>query len=224
MRADGTSVRGRRRLRRRQACAAALALCGALALTACNGDGDGTGNGGGAGAAGASPGGSPATPAASAAPSAPAAAATPSGSATATKKPAPTATPTAATPGKPKPPAPGPTCDHKMPISPDEIAVYRYTPEGGFHSLIVKHGNWGCAVAGGATPFETVGVETFLPIAEDAKITAVTPIVASPVSKPITLHELTSWLESHPNKGLVFRYHLDGKGVITTLDQEEYTL
>ncbi|MET9887022.1 hypothetical protein ABZZ20_28540 [Streptomyces sp. NPDC006430] len=214
----GPSVRESRRplrRRRRQACAA-LVLCGALALTACNGDGDA-----GAGAAGTGPDAGPAASSAPATSAAPVGGATPStSSTTSAKKPAPTASAS----GKPKPPAPAPTCDHKMPISPDEIAVYRYTPEGGFHSLIVKHGNWGCAVPGGATPFETVGVETFIPIAEDAKITAVTPIVAGSASKPITLHELTDWLIAHPNKGLVFRYHLGGKGAIDTLDQEEYTL
>ncbi|MEU8655069.1 hypothetical protein [Streptomyces sp. NPDC048737] len=31
-----------------------------------------------------------------------------------------------------------------MPISPDEIAVHRYSPEDGSLSLIVRYGNWGC--------------------------------------------------------------------------------
>lgn len=211
----GKAVQGPRRLRR-QTCAAALVLCGALALTACNGD-DGA-----AGAAGAAPGGSPATSPAPAAPASPVGGATPSAStATSSKKPAPTAATTA--PGKPKPPAPGPTCAPKEPISPDEIAVYRYTPEGGMLSLIVKHGHWGCPVAGGATPFVTVGEETFIPVADDAKITAMTPIVTGSVSKPITAQELTSWLESHPNKGLVFHYNVNHRGMIETLGQEEYT-
>lgn len=206
MRGHGQRVRGARRTRGQAL--AALALCGALALTGCSGD-DGDD---GAGAGGATPAGSPTvsattTPTASAAPSAP------------PSKPAPKPTATAA--GKTKTPVPGSTCDHKMPISPDEVAVYRYTPEGGAHSLIIKHGNWGCAAPGAdAAPFETVGKETFLNIAEDAKITAVTPIVASTVSKPITLHELTGWLIAHPDQGRVFRYHLDAKGVIDSLDQQ----
>ncbi|MER7462607.1 hypothetical protein [Streptomyces sp. NPDC097981] len=207
----GTAARGPRRLRR-HACAA-LVLCGALALTACNGD-DGS-----AGAAGTAPDASTATPSAAATSSAAPGGSTPSASATSSKKPAPAATAT----GKPKPPAPAPTCDHKMPISPDEIAVYRYTPEGGMLSLIVKHGNWGCPVAGGATPFVTVGEETFIPVADDAKITAMAPILTGSVSKPITAHELTSWLESHPNKGLVFHYNVNHRGMIETLGQEEYT-
>ncbi|MEU9799878.1 hypothetical protein [Streptomyces sp. NPDC051000] len=199
----------------------ALALCAALTLTACNGD-DGS-----AGAAGTTPGASPAGPSTSPTTN-PTATATPTGaggaepSASAPKPsaPKPSAPTTAkATPaGKPKPPAP--TCDHTMPISPDEIAVNRYTPEGGFHSLIVKHGNWGCgAPDSDGAPFETVGKETFIPIRDDAKITAVTPIVESTENKPITLDALIEWLVAHPNQGLVFRYHLGGAGAIDTLDQ-----
>ncbi|WP_251072390.1 hypothetical protein [Streptomyces sp. ISL-43] len=206
MRGHVVRVRSGRRTRG-QAALAALALCGTLALTGCGGDDEDTGTG----AAGASPTGSaPAT----ATPSAPAPSPAPSKSA---QKPAPSATPA----GKAKTPAPGSTCDHKMPISPDEIAVNRYTPEGGVHSLIVKHGNWGCAAPGAdAAPFETVGKETFLNIAEDAKITAVTPVIASTVSQPITLQQLIDWLIAHPDQGRVFRYHLDGTGVIDSLDQQ----
>ncbi|WP_211362556.1 hypothetical protein, partial [Streptomyces chryseus] len=121
---------------------------------------------------------------------------------------------------KPESPAPSTTCDHKMPISPDEIAVYRYTPEGGFHSLIVKHGNWGCGAPDtDGAPFEPVGVETFIPVAENAKITAVTPIVESTENKKITLQQLTDWLVAHPDQGLVFRYHLGPGEEIDTLDQ-----
>ncbi|MEU6861907.1 hypothetical protein ABZ924_01320 [Streptomyces sp. NPDC046876] len=191
---------------------AALALGGALTLAACNGDTGG-------GAAGPAPGTTPATsPAASAAP--------PGGPlppAPAKATPKPTASTTATPAGKPKPPAPAPTCNHKMPISPDEIAVYRYTPEGGAHSLIVRHGNWGCPGPGGAAPFVTVGEETFISVNEDAKISALTPIVAGTVSKPITINELSEWLIAHPNKGLVFHYNVDHHGWIETLGQEEYT-
>ncbi|MFD9306900.1 hypothetical protein ACFWCB_30250 [Streptomyces sp. NPDC060048] len=206
MRGQGVRVRAGRRTRGRAALAA-LALCGTLALTGCGGDEDT-----GAGAAGASPTtGAPATATPSATPSA----------APAPSKPAQEPTPAATPTGRAKTPAPGSTCDHKMPISPDEIAVNRYTPEGGAHSLVVKHGNWGCAAPGAdAAPFETVGKETFLNIAEDAKITAVTPVVASTVSRPITLQQLTDWLIAHPDQGRVFRYHLDGAGVIDSLDQQ----
>ncbi|MET9960666.1 hypothetical protein ABZ128_16725 [Streptomyces sp. NPDC006326] len=191
---------------------AALALCATLALTGCNGDTD-------TGAAGPAPGGTPgATPAL---PSAPVGGGLPSPS-----KPAAKATPAASAtaPGKPKPSAPGPACASKMPISPNEIAVYRYTPEGGFASLIVRHGHWGCPGPGGAAHFETVGEETFIPIADDAKITALKPIVASSVSKPITLHELTEWIIAHPDSGLVFHYNVRKSGEIETLGQEEYTV
>ncbi|MEV6579410.1 hypothetical protein AB0M92_14785 [Streptomyces sp. NPDC051582] len=208
----GTAVRGPRRLRRQAA--AALALCGALTLTACNGD-----DGGDAGAVGTGPGTSPASPSATApAPTAPGGA-TPSVSPASSKKPSPGAT----APAKPKPPAPGPACASKDAVSPNEIAVYRYTPEGGQYSLIVKHGHWACPVAGGATPFVTVGEETWIPIAEDAKIGAHDPILSGSANKPITTHELTSWLETHPNKGLVFHYNVNKAGVIDTLGQEEYT-
>lgn len=212
----GNGVRGPRRLRR-QACAAALLLCGTLALTACNGD-DGD-VGAGAGPAGTAPSASAATPSAGSASSAPAGSAKPSAPTSASsKKPSPAAT----APVKPKPPAPGPTCAPKDPVSPNEIAVYRYTPEGGAYSLIVKHGHWGCVVAGGTTPFVTVGEETFIPIAEDAKIGAHAPILSGSTNKPISTHELTSWLETHPNAGLVFHYNLNPAGVIDTLGQEEY--
>ncbi|MFE2479566.1 hypothetical protein, partial [Streptomyces sp. NPDC059389] len=208
----GRAVQGPRRLRRHAA--AALVLCGALTLTACNGDGDGSD----AGAAGTSPGASPASPPATAPSSAAPGGAAPSASAASSKKPS----PTASTPAKPKPPAPGPACASKDAVSPNEVAVHRYTPEGGQYSLIVKHGHWGCPVAGGATPFVTVGEETYIPIAEDAKIGAHAPILSGSTNKPITTHELTSWLETHPNKGLVFHYSVNKAGVIDTLGQEEY--
>ncbi|MFE2327178.1 hypothetical protein ACFXD5_25205 [Streptomyces sp. NPDC059385] len=218
----GKAVTGPRRRLRLRACAV-LVVCGALVLTACNGD-DGSGD---AGAAGTTPGASRANPSATA-------------TATAMPKPTPTITPTAgavapsasaspsataAPTGKPKPPgpAPAPTCG-KPPVADDEIAVYRWTPEGGSAHLIVKHGNWGCAVKDGRTPFVTVGAEVVIPIAEDAKITAFSPITPSSVSEPITLHELTSWLESHPNRGLVFHYNANHRGIIDTLGQEEYLL
>ncbi|MGW6706364.1 hypothetical protein ACWGDE_15920 [Streptomyces sp. NPDC054956] len=207
MRGHGERVRDRRRTRG-QAALTVLALCATLALTGCGGDDEDAG----AGAAGPS---ASATPSVTATPTA-----TPSATPAASKsasKPAPSATAT----GKAKTPAPGSGCDHKMPISPDEVAVYRYTPEGGAHSLIVKHGNWGCAAPGmDAAPFDVVGKETFLNIAEDAKITAVTPVVDSPLSQPITLQQLIDWLAAHPDQGRVFRYHLNGAGVIDWMDQE----
>ncbi|MEI5522081.1 hypothetical protein WB401_03540 [Streptomyces brasiliscabiei] len=114
----------------------------------------------------------------------------------------------------------GDDCDHKMPISPDEIAVYRYTPEGGFLSLIVKHGNWGCGTPDSdGAPFETVGKETFIPLDQAADITVTTPIVESTENQPIGVQEFLDWLETHPNSGLVFTYHLGGDGAIDRLDE-----
>ncbi|WP_371573723.1 hypothetical protein [Streptomyces sp. NBC_01314] len=111
-------------------------------------------------------------------------------------------------------------CDHKMPISPDEIAVYRYTPEGGFLSLIVKHGNWGCGTPDSdGAPFETVGKETFIPMDQAAAITVTNPIVESTENQPIGVQEFLDWLEAHPNSGLVFTYHLGGDGSIDRLDE-----
>lgn len=216
MRRHGTVVRDARRLRT-QAALAALTLCATLALTACNGDDE-------TGAAGtpASPSASPSAGATATGAASPSASASPSP--VPSKEPTPSAPSTVTPAGTKKPPAPGSTCDHKMPISPDEVAVYRYTPEGGVHSLIIKHGNWGCAAPGmDAAPFDTVGKETFLNIAEDAKITAVTPIIASPLSQPITLQQLIDWLIAHPNQGRVFRYHLDSAGVIDWMDQQYTT-
>ncbi|GAA1530534.1 hypothetical protein GCM10009730_44730 [Streptomyces albidochromogenes] len=197
---------------------AVLILCAALALTGCKAKD------------GAAPSVDDGTPSASATPVTPAPGASAAAPGTApAAKPSKAAKPTLAGGSatmraveKPKPPAPSTTstCDHKMPISPDEIAVYRYTPEGGFHSLIVKHGNWGCGAPDtDGAPFETVGVETFIPIAEDAKITAVTPIVESTENEKVTLQQLIDWLVSHPDQGLVFRYHLGPGAEIDTLDQ-----
>ncbi|MFI8100203.1 hypothetical protein [Streptomyces sp. NPDC086023] len=201
----------------RRAVFATAALCGALVLTGCKGDGD---------AAGAPKAPAPGKPAASA-PVAPGgtASATPDAKPTAEGKPASTTAPPKAPAGKPKAPAtakPGatPSCDHKMPISPDEIAVYRYTPEGGFLSLIVRHGNWGCGTPDSdGAPFETVGVETFIPLDQAASITVVTPIVESTENQKIGVQEFLDWLEAHPNSGLVFRYSLGKDGAIHQLDQ-----
>jgi hypothetical protein len=111
-------------------------------------------------------------------------------------------------------------CDHKMPISPDEIAVYRYTPEGGSLSLIIRHGNWGCGTPDSdGAPFETVGKETYLPMDQAAYVTVTDPIVASTENQPIGVQEFLDWLEVHPDSGLVFRYHLGADGAIDRLEQ-----
>ncbi|RSS44088.1 hypothetical protein EF912_29355 [Streptomyces sp. WAC07061] len=187
-----------------RAALAALAMCGALVLTACRNGDDAAAPEGPPGAAAPS---APGAPSAAGTPAAPA----PSKPATTAKPPAP-ATPTEK---KPPAPAPAPACDHKMPISPDTIAVYRYTPEGGSHHLIVRHGEFGCP-----GPFEPVGEETFYPVSETAKITATAPILPSEAKgKPISTDELASWLTTHPDKGLPFRYHLNAAGVIDTLEE-----
>ncbi|GGO87853.1 hypothetical protein GCM10012280_27280 [Wenjunlia tyrosinilytica] len=123
-------------------------------------------------------------------------------------------------PAASKAPEPGAGCDHKMPISPDEIAVYRYTPEGGSLSLIIKHGNWGCPYGDtDGAPFETVGKETYLPLDQAAYVTATNPIVESTKNQRIGVQELLDWLEAHPNSGLVFKYHLGDHGAIDSLEE-----
>jgi hypothetical protein len=111
-------------------------------------------------------------------------------------------------------------CDHKMPISPDEIAVYRYTPEGGSLSLIIRHGNWGCGTPDSdGAPFETVGKETYLPMDQAAYITVTNPIVTSTENQHIGVQEFLDWLEANPDSGLVFKYHLGADGAIDSLEQ-----
>ncbi|MFJ1808291.1 MULTISPECIES: hypothetical protein [unclassified Streptomyces] len=132
----------------------------------------------------------------------------------ASKPPAPTATGSAGTEGEAE------DCDHKMPISPDEIAVYRYTPEGGTLSLIVKYGNWGCGSPDSdGAPFETVGKETYIPMDQAAYVTVTNPIVESTENQHIGVQEFLDWLEAHPNSGLVFTYHLDSSGAIDHLEE-----
>lgn len=111
-------------------------------------------------------------------------------------------------------------CDHKMPISPDELAVYRYTPEGGNLGLIVKYGNWGCASPDSdGPPFETVGNEIYQPLDLSAHITVTDPIVKSTENQPITVQKFLDWLETHPNSGLVFTYRLNSDGAVNHLEQ-----
>jgi hypothetical protein len=186
--------------------AAALAACavGALVLTGCNGD-DVAGAGTDAGTS------------LSASPTKPAGAATSGSGGGAAKSPgsAPTSSPIAAGSG-----ADDDGCDHKMPISPDEVAVYRYTPEGGSLSLIVKHGNWGCGSPDSdGPPFETVGKETFIPMDQAAYVTVTNPIVESTENQHIGVQEFLDWLEANPNSGLVFTYHLGADGAIDRLDE-----
>ncbi|WP_345202106.1 hypothetical protein [Streptomyces lavendulae] len=189
---------------RGQAAMAVLAVCGMLALSACqNGDDQAA---------------SPDAKPSAAAPAAPTATtAVPASSKTsAAPKPSATATPAGKNVPAPAPPS-APACgaDHRMPVSPDTIAVHRYTPEGGMTSLIVQHGTYGCPGR-----FEPSGAWTYIPISEKAKITATAPILPSEaMGKPISTSELTSWLDTHPDKGLPFRYHLNAAGVIDTLDE-----
>ncbi|MFF2197686.1 hypothetical protein [Streptomyces sp. NPDC058157] len=189
---------------RGQAAAAVLAVCGMLALSACqNGDDQ-------AAAPDAKP-----SAAAPAAPTATSPVPAPSKTGAAPKSSA-SATSAGKNPPAPAPPS-APVCgpDHRMPVSPDTIAVQRYTPEGGMTSLVVQHGTYGCPGR-----FEPSGPWTYLPISEKAKITATAPILPSEVmGKPISTSELTGWLDTHPDKGLPFRYHLDAAGVVDTLDE-----
>ncbi|MFJ4526116.1 hypothetical protein ACIP4Y_35210 [Streptomyces sp. NPDC088810] len=198
----------------------------ALTLAACNGDGDSTGSAAGTKtatvqAATTQPSGSdPAT-------GSPTAGAAPAGKSTAggtTASPAKTAAPTPPAPAKPaasKTAGSGSGCDHKMPISPDELAVYRYTPEGGALHLIVKYGAWGCAPADSdGAPFETVGKEIPVPMNQAAYVTVTNPVVASTENQHIGVQEFLDWLEAHPNSGLVFKYHLGADGAIDKLEEE----
>ncbi|MFF9278991.1 superantigen-like protein SSL4 [Streptomyces griseosporeus] len=194
----------------------------AVLLTACNGDGTSTA---------ASANGT--TPAATAAGSETGTASPTAGAKPAAKpggtgggaSPSTAAKPVASTPAPGKPLASATAaddgCDHKMPISPDEVAVYRYTPEGGFLSLIVKLGNWGCAPKDSdGAPFETVGKETYMPMDQAAYITVTNPIVAGTENQHIGVQEFLDWLEAHPDSGLVFKYHLGADGAIDRLDEE----
>ncbi|MFD4687913.1 hypothetical protein, partial [Streptomyces sp. NPDC058461] len=114
----------------------------------------------------------------------------------------------------------GDDCDHKMPISPDEFAVYGYTPEGGQLGLIVKYGNWGCPTPDSdGPPFEPVGKEIYQQLDQAADITVTDPIVASTENQPIGVQEFIDWLDAHPDSGLVFKYHLGADGAIDRLDQ-----
>lgn len=114
-----------------------------------------------------------------------------------------------------------PGCDHKMPISPDEVAVYRYTTEGGSLSLIVKAGVWGCPDPDtDGPPFETTGKEYALPLDQAAYVTATNPITESTENQHIGVQELLDWLDAHPNSGLVFKYHAVASGTVDKLEQE----
>ncbi|WP_369240750.1 hypothetical protein AB5J56_40620 [Streptomyces sp. R21] len=210
---------------------AVLSLCaaGALALTGCSGGGS---TGGAAADADPSatrttaPGGrtDDGSGAASAQPASKTSTGTGSGTAGGTKAPGaktsastPTASPTTTPAGSG---GTGDGCDHKMPISPDEIAVYRYTPEGGSLSLIVKYGNWGCGTGDSdGAPFETVGKETYLPMDQAAYVTATNPVVESSENQRIGVQEFLDWLEAHPDSGLVFKYHLGKDGAIDSLEE-----
>lgn len=196
----------------------------ALTLTACDGDGASTGSHTSGAAASRTSGAATAQPSGGGAgAAAPTAGAEPAGKSTTGTSPSAAAT-ASATPVPAAPAASAGTdsgCDHKMPISPDEIAVYRYTPEGGSLSLIVKHGTWGCAPADSdGAPFETVGKETYIPMDQAAYVTVTNPIVESTENQRIGVQEFLDWLEAHPDSGLVFRYHLGADGAIDRLEEE----
>ncbi|MFD8305034.1 hypothetical protein ACFV29_22230 [Streptomyces sp. NPDC059690] len=191
----------------------------AMVLTACNGDGTSTASPADAKTATATAGGSKTGAGSPTAGAKPATKPTGSGASSAAPK------PVSSAPASAKPIASGTGgddgCDHKMPISPDEVAVYRYTPEGGSLSLIVKYGNWGCAPADSdGAPFETVGKETYMPMDQAAYVTVTNPIVESTENQHIGVQEFLDWLEAHPNSGLVFKYHLGADGAIDRLDEE----
>ncbi|MGY4961922.1 hypothetical protein [Streptomyces sp. 900105245] len=190
----------------------------ALTLTACDGDGGTNTSSGGGPTATAEPAADGTQTGSTAAGAKPAA--TPTKAPGSAKSPSAAATPAPAEPGTPSAADGSSGCDHKMPISPDEIAVYRYTPEGGSLGLIVKYGNWGCAPADSdGAPFETVGKEIYLPMDQAAYVTATDPIVAGTENQHIGVQEFLDWLEAHPDSGLVFKYHLGDDGAIDHLDE-----
>lgn len=210
--------------RRAQVTAAltALAAVGMLTLTGCRGDdgqdlGAPPGPGGGAAH-------SPAAPAPGAPSAAPTANSTPKSTPTAAG-PAPVPTKTVGPPDttyptkKPPVPAPAPTPVCAIPKSdpnaPNWLSLYRYSPEGGSYSLILRHGTWTCTAEGAV--YVPSGEETWLPISDTAEITATSPILTGAESRPISTSELTGWLESHPDPALPFRYHLNKAGVIDRL-------
>ncbi|MEU1183156.1 hypothetical protein ABZ464_37075 [Streptomyces sp. NPDC005820] len=201
----------------------ALAAALTVVLTACNGDGTSTAPAGGKTTT-AEPAGSAQTASQPAGAKPADQSTTGTGKAGSSHSSAPQPAPSAPAPADPL--ASGGTeaddgCDHKMPISPDEVAVYRYTPEGGSLSLIVKYGNWGCAPADSdGAPFETVGKETYMPMDQAAYVTVTTPIVESTENQHIGVQEFLDWLEANPNSGLVFKYHLGADGAIDRLDEE----
>lgn len=214
----------------RAAAMSASAAVLAVVLTACDGGGTNSATPAGGSTATTQPGGGPAkpgSPTAGAKQASKHTTGTGGGASSSSKVPSPgaTATPPASA-SAPTPAASGGTsgvdgCDHKTPISPDEVAVLRYTPEGGSLSLIVKHGTWGCAPADSdGAPFETVGKETYIPMDQAAYVTVTNPIVASTENQHIGVQEFLDWLEAHPNSGLVFKYHLGADGVIDRLDEE----
>ncbi|MFF7946575.1 hypothetical protein [Streptomyces griseorubiginosus] len=215
-----TSKKNRRRPMVAGAAVLGTCVAGALLLTGCNGKEEATGSAAGTKPtkAAATGGKETATSAASTTPVATASAGSISAAksagavAAASKSPVATASPAGG--------AEDDGCDHKMPISPDEVAVYRYTPEGGSLSLIVKYGNWGCGSPDSdGAPFETVGKETFIPMDQAADVTVTNPIVESTENQPIGVQEFLDWLEAHPNSGLVFTYHLGADGAIDRLDE-----
>ncbi|MFB8248447.1 hypothetical protein ACFC5X_25825 [Streptomyces sp. NPDC055952] len=202
--------------------ALAACLAGTAALTGCSPDAPGADGKEASSTVTSSPAQSKKATAAASSPQAlPAGKASPS--AGGTVSPAPAGTPGASSPGSTASAGAGGEddgCDHKMPISPDEIAVYRYTPEGGSLSLIFRHGNWGCGTPDSdGAPFETVGKETYLPLSDAAHVTVTDPIVASTENQPISVQKFIDWLEAHPDSGLVFRYHLGSDGAIDRLEQ-----
>jgi hypothetical protein len=208
--------------------AAVLGVCAAamLALAGCTGSGSGSGASGAATPAPAATGTAPGKGAATGGAATTGATGGPGG-ATAAKPAAKTSA--ATTPAGPAGTAASGTgsgsgsgtgCDHKMPISPDEFAVYRYTPEGGSLHLIVRLGNWGCAPADSdGAPFVTVGKEIPMPLDQAAYITVTDPIVESTENQPIGVQEFLDWLEANPDSGLVFTYHVGGDGAIDRLEE-----
>ncbi|MEV8550662.1 hypothetical protein AB0L04_12645 [Streptomyces glaucescens] len=218
---NSTRHPGRRRPAPLRSTATALGAVGllTLALTACQGEGGSAAAPAPSSSATAQPGVGAGTDAAAT----PAGRATPgTGGATASTTAGPAASTPAVSvaPSTASPADTAPDCDHRMPISPDEIAVLRYTPEGGSLSLIFRHGNWDCpAPDSDGPPFVTVGKETYLPLDQAAYVTATDPIVASTENQQIGVQEFLDWLEAHPNSGLVFTYHVGADGAIDRLEQ-----
>ena len=134
---------------------------------------------------------------------------------------APTAPAAASVPAVPSAAAStGTTCPGR-PATTRYVALVGHNTAADTAELVLRPGHYVCGDPSNpdAATFVQTGAPETLPIRDDARITATTPVTSNTTSQSITTGRLIDWVSTHPGVLAVFTYQTNQQGQITKLDE-----